>query len=278
MYIVFSATSRVGRGKFKSAWENFRSEAICLASFKLVVGGANQQKSDMNYRVLLALLLVPWQLMAQTTWQEELGKMPLAKPVTELNRTNVVPVMLAAFKRNSAVKALIFMPGATDEFYFFRRAHAKLTNASPTLLDAVNALTNQTYIRATVRAPFLLLHTAEDPLEPTEIIDDQKTADSIKGHKYDKAAIYDDKDWDYIRHLLGLYLKTNLTPKAFSHDSNHFFRNSFAEFDLTGWEALEAVAMASKTKFTVKKNQVLFDLDERVIGRVPLDGVSLRPF
>lgn len=233
----------------------------------------------MNYRVLLALLLAPWPLAAQTNWEEAFAKMPLTRPVTELNRTNAVPIMLASFQRNAAVKALIFMPGATDEFYFFRRARARLTNRAPTLLDAVEALTNQTYIQATVRPPFLLLHTVEDPLEPVAVVEDQKAAESFKRRKYDKAAIYDDKDWDYMEHLLGFYLRTNMRPKQFSPESNHFFRHSFAEFDLTGWEALEAVAMAGKTKFTVKKNIVLFDLDDRVAGQPPhLEGFQFEPF
>ncbi len=45
--------------------------------------------------------------------------MPLGTNVTELNRTNCVGIMLRAFQSNNVVKALIFMPGATDEFYFF---------------------------------------------------------------------------------------------------------------------------------------------------------------
>jgi hypothetical protein len=231
----------------------------------------------MNYRVLLALLAAPLSLSAQTNWQEALAKMPLRQPVTELNRSNAVPVMLAAFQRNPAVKALIFMPGATDEFYFFRRARARLTNSAPTLLDAVAALTNQTHIRATPRPPFLLLHTAEDPLEPIAVVEDQKTADSIRGHKYDQAAVYDDLDWDHLHHLLGFYLNTNLLPKPMSHDSFHFFRHSFAEFDLNGWEALEAAALAGKTKFTVKKNKIVFEGDTRFLGRPPADGFSLLP-
>jgi hypothetical protein len=222
----------------------------------------------------LALLAAPWSLPAQTNWPEALAKMPLKQPVSELNRSNVAPVMLASFQRNPAVKALIFMPGATDEFYFFRRARAQLTNRAPTLLDAVAALTNQTLIRATLRPPFLLLHTAEDPLEPVAVVEDQKTADSIRGHKYDKAAVYDDVDWDHLEHFLGFYLNTNMRPPPLSHDSYHFFRHTFAEFDLNGWEALEAAALAGKTKFTVKKNMVLFDLDERVPAAPPREGVS----
>ena len=214
---------------------------------------------------------------AQTTWQEALAKMPLTQPVTELNRSNAVKIMLASFQRNAEVKALIFMPGATDEFYFFRRARAKLTNSAPSLLDAVIALTNQTYIRATMRPPFLLLHTLEDPLEPVAMVEDQKAAESARRHRFAKAGSYNDKDWDYMEHLLGFYLNSNMSPPPLSQSSNHFFRHSFAEFDLNGWEALEAVAMAGKTKFTVKKNKIIFEGDERVLGTAPTDGFTLKP-
>ena len=215
--------------------------------------------------------------LAQTAWQDEFAKMPLTNGVTELNRSNCVAVVLAAFHRNPAVKGLIFLPGATDEFYFFRRAHAKLTNVSPTLLDAVIALTNQTYIRATLRPPFLLLRTDQDPVDPVSVVEYQKTADSIKKHKYTKDTLYNDRDWDYVRHLLGIYLNTNIKPGPATHDSNHFFRHSFAAYDLDGWDALEATALAGKTKFTVKRGTVLFEGDERNFGPPPTDGFSLLP-
>src|SRR5712675_1731474 len=83
---------------------------------------------------------------APETWESALGHMPLGTNVTQLNRTNCVDTMLRAFQSNQTVKALIFMPGATDEFYMFRRARADLTNAHPTLLDAICSLTNQMLI------------------------------------------------------------------------------------------------------------------------------------
>src|SRR5438552_1232256 len=95
-------------------------------------------------------------LPARQTWQTALGQMPLLVS-TPLDRTNCVETMLRAFRSNEAVKALIFMPGATDEFYMFKRANVSLTNSAPTLLDAVSALANQTLVRATFRPPFLLL-------------------------------------------------------------------------------------------------------------------------
>jgi hypothetical protein len=227
--------------------------------------------------VLLALLAGGFARAAQTTWQEEFAKMPLARRVPELDRSNCVAAMLGSFRRNPAVKGLVFMPGATDEFYFFRRARARLTNSAPTLLDAVAALTNQTRIRATLRAPFLLLHTAEDPLEPISVVEDQKAADAIRRHKFAQEALYNDRDWDYMEHLLSFYLNTTMIPKPQSRDSNHFFRNSFAAFDLNGWEALEATALAGKTKFTIQKHQIVFEGDTRVLGAPPVEGFSLLP-
>jgi hypothetical protein len=225
----------------------------------------------------VALLGLQAAVQAQTTWQEEFAKMTLTNAAPELNRSNCVALMLGSFRRNPAVKGLIFMPGATDEFYFFRRAHARLSNSSPTLLDAVMALTNQTYIRATVRPPFLLLHTAEDPLEPIAVVENQKAADSARRHKFAKVALYNDRDWDYVEHLLSFYLNTNIKPGPGTHDSNHFFRHSFAAFDLSGWEALEATALAGKTKFTIKRSTILFEGDTRVLGMPPTDGFSLLP-
>src|SRR5215472_15022415 len=117
---------------------------------------------------------------ASEAWQNALAGMPLKPGVTELSRTNCVAEMLAAFQSNQVVKALIFMPGATDEFYMFRRAMAVLTNAEPSLLDAVTALTNQTFIRATFQPPFLLLHTVEDSLTPDIRVDDSQTRDKVQ--------------------------------------------------------------------------------------------------
>jgi hypothetical protein len=114
----------------------------------------------------ILMLLVCHCISAQAgTWSSELHRMPLGSNARELNRTNCVPLMLNAFPSNATVKALIFMPGATDELYFFRRVKVSLTNESPSLLDAVMALTNQSPLRATFRPPFLLLHSDEDVLD-----------------------------------------------------------------------------------------------------------------
>ncbi len=211
----------------------------------------------------LSVCLAELALHAAETWPAALSRMPLGANVAQLNRTNCVSLMLRAFQSNDVVKALIFMPGATDEFYFFRRARAELPSRPASLLDAVSALTNQTLIRATFRPPLLLLHTSEDFLEPVFQVEHQPTADKIRKARFVAHAVYNDRDWDYLRRVLKSSLRTDMRPPWRSHDSWHFYRNSFAAWNLTGWEALEAAALAGETTFTVRAKQVVFKMDER---------------
>jgi hypothetical protein len=197
------------------------------------------------------------------TWQSALSHMPLGTNVTQLNRSNCVGILLRAFQSNDVVKALIFMPGATDELYFFRRARAELTNSPASLLDAVSALTNQTRIRAMFRPPLLLLHSPEDLLEPAIQIEHQPTADKIRQARFVAHGLYNDRDWNHMRDVLRWSLRTDMRPPAHSHDSWHFYRHSFAAWNLTGWEALEAAALSGQTSFTVRRKQVVFEMDPR---------------
>lgn len=215
----------------------------------------------------LVLLTSPFSLFAMEPWQKALSKMPLRAGVTQLSKTNAVEVMLEAFQENDAAKALILMPGATDEFYFFNRGNATITNTSPTLLDAVNALTNQTLIQVTFHAPFILLHSAEDPLEPLYKIEDEKTFERIRKKKFTPDVLYQDRDWDSILPTLEFHLNTKVVPELHSYHSNHFYRNSFAAHNLDGFEILEALAFAGKTQFTIEKKKVLFEGDKRFRAR-----------
>jgi hypothetical protein len=202
-------------------------------------------------------------LQAADTWRTALGRMPLGTNVAELNAGNCAPLMMKAFQSNAVVKALIFMPGATDELYFFRRARAALTNDAPSLLDALNALTNQTRIRATFKPPMLLLHGDSDPMEPLAVIKDPITAAAIMHRRFVPHAVYDDRDWDYLLPILGKTCGVDFRPIMYSKYSFHFYRHTFAAWNLSAWEALEAVSLAGKTIFTVKKEEVIFEGDLR---------------
>ena len=117
-------------------------------------------------RLILALMLSCSSAIAgEANWTKALSAMPLGTNVTVLNHTNCAEVLLNQFQSNAAVKALIFMPGATDELYFFRRVNVALTNSDPTMFDAIAALTNQSPLRVTNSGVFLLLYSCEDVLE-----------------------------------------------------------------------------------------------------------------
>jgi hypothetical protein len=218
----------------------------------------------MTRRLLcLSVCLLQFALHAADTWPDALSRMPLGTNVTCLDRSICVGIMLRAFRSNDVVKALVFMPGATDEFYFFRRARAELTNSPASLLDAVSALTNQTLIRATFRPPLLLLHTAEDLLEPVIKIEHQPTADKLKQAHFVSHGLFNDRDYDYMRPVLKSSLRVDLLPWPRTRHSWHFYRHSFAAWNLNGWEAVEATALAGQTSVTVRKKQLVFELDPR---------------
>jgi len=205
----------------------------------------------------------------ETSWQDALAGMPLSTPVKELNRKNFAPIMLGSFQSNRTVKALILQPGATDEFYFFNRAKASLAAASPTLLDAVNALTNQTRIRVRFRPPFLLLHADDDPTEPLATIRNRDLAARLKRTPFVPHFLFNDHDWDHVQPILADALQIQFTPPAGSPGSWHFFRHALTGWNLTGWEALEAVSLANKTTFTLRRKglrrrpSIVFEGDTR---------------
>lgn len=259
--------------------------SVCPESFRGEKRGVNKRQYralPMTLRVIcgLLLLLTKYGLFAAERWEKALSRMPLDAGITELNRTNCVEVMLRALQSNAVVKALIFMPGATDEFYMFKRAKARLTNSSPSLLDAVSALTNQTLIRANFREPFLLLHTEEDPLEPLITVESESAAEKLRKRKFVAHGIYNDRDWDFIQPILRDSTKADIRPWRYSRATWHFYRHSFAAWDLNGWEALEVVALAGKTRFAVRRKalvdfhqiEVEFRPDTRVLAVPTLDA------
>jgi hypothetical protein len=222
-------------------------------------------------KIAPSFILLAWlaaNALADENWQSALSKMPLAANVAELNRTNCVPLMLNSFQSNGVVKAIVFMPGATDELYFFRRAHATLTNSNPSLLDAVTALTNQTYIQATFQPPLLLLHTTEDALDGFVTIKNEKTAAKLRQRVVPDRVILNDTDWDSLKSVVNRRLSVGLRPFSGDAETWHFYRHSFVACGVTQWEMLETIALAGKTTFTVNWLTAKFQPDTRA-GVVP---------
>lgn len=200
---------------------------------------------------------------ADEDWHAALSRMPMGTRTKELSRTNAIPLMLNAFQSNNVVKALIFMPGAADEFVFLRRAHATLTNANPSLADAVTALTNQTYIRAEFRSPFLLLYTRQDDLEPIAIIKSKSAAKSLRERTVPDRIVLYDSNWDYSRRAVAKRVSVTVLPFADDPGSWHFWPNNFVACGVTQWELLTALALSGKTTFTVHWLTANYSLDMR---------------
>lgn len=211
----------------------------------------------------LFLLFSALTIRAQDDWRIVLAAMPLRTNISELNTFNYANVLLGALQSNATVKALVIMPGAVDTFFWQRDKTVRLTNTSPTLLDAVIALTNQTRIRATFLPPWLLLHFDWDPLEPLELIKDPATIEKIRAKRFPAHVVFNDRDWDYLLPILKKSTGVTVAPKLHSRYSYHFYRSTFAAWNLNSWEALELISLASKTTFTVEKRQVTFKEDPR---------------
>lgn len=217
---------------------------------------------------LTGLLLAHAAVATEESWRSALSRMPLGSAVASLNQTNCAQAVLGAFQSNATVKALIFMPGATDELYFFRRVQVTLTNARPSLLDAVAALTNQSPLRAAFQPPYLLIHSEEDVLDLAVRIQHPRTVEKLKAGKPIPRLLALDRDWNQLLAMIKKPIGTTLWPYRGTRESWHFYRHTFAGWNLTPWETLEAAALAGKTQFTVRRGTVVFEVDPR-IGVVP---------
>jgi hypothetical protein len=230
-------------------------------------------------KIARSFILFAWlatTALADDNWQTALSKMPLGTNATELNRTNCVPLLLNSFQSNGVVKALIFMPGATDEFYFFQRARATLTNSNPSLLDAVTALTNQTYIQATFQPPLLLLHSTEDALDGFATVKNKSTAAKLRQRFVQERVIFNDADWEKLTSALNKKMSVGLRPYSDAPETWHFYRHSFAACGVTQWEMLETIALAGKTTFTVNWLSAEFQPDARAGGVPKLENFPVR--
>jgi hypothetical protein len=118
-------------------------------------------------------------------------------------------------------------------------------------------------------------------LEPRIEIEHKKLSDNLKRARFVAHGIFNDADWDSIQPVLKKGLKTDVVPWQYSYDSWHFYRVSFAEWNLTGWEALEAIALATKTRVTSRGNAGLTLLRPQLVfqcdARIPEGAETTRP-
>jgi hypothetical protein len=197
--------------------------------------------------------------------------MPWPAHAPPLDREHAMSVMLQAFRSNDVVKALIFLPGVADDFYLVNRTQPKLNVRASTLAEAVVVLTNATDVRATFCPPFLLLHLERDHLEPNLVIRHGVTAERLRGQRHVAHSVFCDQPWPTVQPILKRAFALNVLPKAISDDAGHFDRLNMAGWDLSDWEWLQAVCLATRTEGLLQRNKIVF---KRPAGMKP---APLRP-
>jgi hypothetical protein len=141
------------------------------------------------------------------------------------------------------------------------------------LLDAVNAFAAQSLIKATFTNSMLLLHTEEDPLDPIIEAESDSALSRVSARQFLKHAVFNDADWNAVQPMLRKNLKADIRPWPKTYESWHFYRHSFAAWNLNGIEALRAVALAGKSRATIStpafhfgRPRIDFACDTRVLA------------
>jgi hypothetical protein len=192
-------------------------------------------------------------------WRMELASMPLNTNRIHFFKGEPARAILRAFTSNPVVKAIVMMPGSTDELYFHDRGTCFFTN-NPTLLDALNELTNRTSIRATFRAPFLLLSETNDYSMPLLAPSNSETFEILAKKSFVPEWLMLDKEWDQLYPLMDKHLGLKLTPKLGSPEAWHFYRVYFSAYNLNAKEAIELISLAAQTEVHAEKNRLIFSL------------------
>jgi hypothetical protein len=196
--------------------------------------------------------------VAGTNWQEALARMPLPGGTNPVERENVVPRVLQGFQPNALVKAIVVLPGVSDDLYLINRDKPRLSLRASDLAEAITALTNASEIRATFTAPFLFLHRSEDFLVPQFIAKNARAVGRLQSETNLPQALFLDLHWKKLRPILNKALRPDVLPWSTSEASWHFARHNLAGRNLSDWELLTAVSLSGKTSFTVEKRRVTF--------------------
>lgn len=196
---------------------------------------------------------------AEEPWIAALRTMPV--PPIALHRSNAVDVLLGAFRSNEVVKAVVVLPGVSDDFYLIHRDAPPLNLRATNLWAAIVALTNATSMRVTWREPWVLLHAgAREALQASIHIEDAAMAGRLKLQNLPGRVLHLDAHWETIQPALERALGRRVRPEGASTEVWHFNRHNLAGANLTGWELLEAVSLTGGTAVTVQKLGINFQI------------------
>ena len=209
------------------------------------------------YLCLGALLVATCPARGAESWGPALASMPLGTNRIHFSKGEPARAILHAFRSNDWVKAIVIMPGATDELYFNDRGTCQFAEPT-TLLEAVHELTNRTSIRATFHPPFLLLAGSTDYNSPLLNSTGSLEFSALRSKRFTRDWVMIDKEWDQLYPTLNKNLGLKLSPALGSPDAWHFYRVYFAAFNLNDLEAVELVSLATQTEAQADGRRLTF--------------------
>jgi hypothetical protein len=204
---------------------------------------------------LLALLLLLVSTRADD-WRETLARTPFPRTSFKAYQTEPVELILKAFRPEGELRGVVLMPAAADQLYFFDWGRVDLAG-SPSLLDALNALTNKAEMTYSFVAPFLLIHLARDTTsDPVTFAADAPP--TLQSRKRARKTFYLDRPYDKILSEFKWTTGLNAIPDSRSPDSYHYYRLAFVGYYLSPPEYIRAVGFGTKTSVRVEKKRVVF--------------------
>jgi len=209
--------------------------------------------------VLIASVFVPLVSFGES-WENELSAMPLPASVLPLRRENCISICVTNFHSNAVVKALIFLPGVSDDFYLINRDKKDLAIRAFNLLEALCRLTNSTQLSVTFREPFLLVHTRNDQCDPAIVVKHRATAAALMAARSIPSVVCSDAHWDSIQPVLQKNLHMRVRPLPGSRDDWHFNRHNLAAYGTTDLELVSALSLTARTTAIIQKNRLNFEL------------------
>jgi hypothetical protein len=204
-----------------------------------------------------ALLLLLFLVSARgQDWRETLAKTPFSRSSFQAYQTEPVELILKSFKPAGEMRGVVLMPAAADQLYFFDWGRVELSGA-PTLLEALNALTNKAQMTYTFVAPFLLIHLPRDTTsDPLTFAADAPP--KLQTRKRGGQIYYLDRPYDRILPALKKITGLKSIPDQRDAGSWHFYRLSFVGYDLSASEILRAMGYGTKTAVVVEKKRIVF--------------------
>lgn len=231
------------RGRVGQRWPRFSEAARSLR---------------LGIPIVLGLLWYgPAMARGAEAWREALSTMPFPAEAA-VTRSNCMRLFLEAFQSNATVKALIFLPGVADDFYLLNRDLQPLDLHASNLAEAVAALTQKTHVRATFRRPMLLLHLQRERLTPQEAVFGRAIAKRLQTQSHWPHLLLVDRHWDYLQPQLSQKLALPVWPQVEAQDSWHFGRAYAAGWNLSDYEVLRALALATGTRYTISTDRIRF--------------------